>query len=132
MRYADGTELDAAYGTIADGVLHLFLAGNMGFCCPTMFAYQEEIDVFIDSRDGGQNVLRADNTGAALNALAGLTFDPGFVPDYWLDCTLNMASSYAELLTGGGGAGYDLGSNTSGSPGTLSGGTNPYGLGVRA
>jgi hypothetical protein len=134
VRYADGSELDAAHGTIAGGVLHLFLAGDLGFCCPTMFSHQEQFDIFIDSATGGQNALRADNAivgccpGNSLNALAGLRFDPGFAPDYWLGCTVNMNCSYAELPTGGGGGGYALGYNYSGAPGTLSGGTNPYGI----
>ena len=130
--YADGSELDGAYGTIADGVLHLLLVGNMGFCCPTMYTHQEEFDVFIDSGAGGQHSLRADNANVGwwggLNALAGLTFDAGFEADYWLASTLNMNCAYAELPAGGGGAGYGLGFNTSGAPGTLSGGTNPYGI----
>lgn len=131
VRYADGSELDAAHGYIADGALHLLLAGNMGFCCPTMFSHQEEFDLFIDSKPGGQHTLRADNptiaccAGGLLNSLAGLTFDAGIEPDYWLGCTLNMNSSWAELLTDGGGAGYGLGYNFSGAPGTLTGGTNP-------
>jgi len=126
--YADGSELDAGYGFISNGVLYLFLAGNNGFCCPTMFSHQEEFDVFIDSKTGGQGTLRADNTGAPLNALASLTFDTGFVPDYWVECTVNMACAYAELLASGGGVGYDLGFNTAGAPGTLSGGTNPFSI----
>ena len=128
IRYADGSELDVAYGLIADGALHLFLAGNLGFCCPTMYSHQERFEIFIDSRAGGQHTLRADNAAAALNALAGLTFDAGFLPDYWLACTLNMSCRYAELLAGGGGVGYDLGYNLVGAPGTLTGGTNPIGI----
>ena len=130
--YADGSELDVAYGTISDGVLHLLLAGDLGFCCPSMFSHQEAFDLFIDSKPGGQNMLRADNAtegccvGGTLNAFAGLRFDDGFVPDYWFECTVNMACRFAELPTGGGGTGFDLGYNTGGAPGTLSGGTNPH------
>ena len=126
--YADGTELDALYLTVEGGVLHLLIAGNMGFCCPTMFSHQEEFDVFIDSGPGGQHTLRADNAVGALNGLAGLTFDAGFDADYWLSSTVNMSCAYAELLSAGGGAGYNLGFNISGPPGTLTGGTNPFGI----
>jgi len=128
VNYADGSELDAAFGFISGGMLHLFISGNLGFCCATFPSHQEEFDVFIDSRSGGQNTLRADNAVAALIALAGLSFDPDFAPDYWLNCTVNMNSSYAELPAGGGGEGYYLGYNLAGSPGTLTGGTNPYGI----
>lgn len=126
--YADGTELDAFYGTIEGGVLHLIATGNLGFCCATMFSHQEEFEVFIDAGPGGQHTLRADNAHGSLNALAGLTFDSGFDPDYWLRATVNMASAYAELPAAGGGAGYDLGYNIAGPPGTLIGGTNPFGI----
>ena len=134
VRYADGTELDALYGAITDGVLHVFVSGNLGFCCPTAYAHQEEFDLFIDSRPGGQHTLRADNPtvgwfgGNTLNGLAGLSFDAVFAADYWLGCTINMASAFAELLPDGGGAGYDLGYNVTGAPGTLAGGTDPAGI----
>jgi len=134
VRYADGSELDALHGIIGDGMLHLFVAGNLGFCCPTMYTHQEELDLFIDSRAGGQHTLRADNAavgwfgGTTLNGLAGLTFDAGFEADFWLGCTVNMASAFAELLTAGGGPGVDLGYNVTGAPGTLTGGTNPDGI----
>ena len=132
--YADGSELDAAYGVIAGGVLYLFLAGNQGFCCASSFSHQEEFDVFIDSKPGGQHTLRADNPNvgwrswSGLDTMAGLTFDAGIEPDYWLGSSVNMTCRYAELLTAGGGAGVDLGSNVAGAPGTLTGGTNPYGI----
>jgi len=126
--YADGTELNALYVTIDGGVLYLFVTGNMGFCCPTMFSHQEDFDVFIDAGPGGQHTLRADNGHASLNALAGLTFDIAFDPDYWLRSTLNMVSAFAELPAAGGGAGYNLGYNITGAPGTLIGGTNPFGI----
>lgn len=132
--YADGSELDAVHGFIADGVLHMWIAGNVGFCCPTMYSHQEELDLFFDSRPGGQPVLRSDNaavgwfSGTTLNGLAGLRFDVGFEPDYWVGCTVNMSSAWAELLTAGGGVGRFLGSNTVGAPGTLSGGSNPDGV----
>ncbi|MGH7731578.1 MAG: hypothetical protein ACRENJ_10065 [Candidatus Eiseniibacteriota bacterium] len=131
VRYADGSELDGFYARVDGDVLHLLLAGNLGFCCATSFSHQEVFHLFIDCQPGGQPTLRADNPmagGWSLVDLAGLTFDPGFEPDYWLGCTVNMASSFAELLAGGGGQGCDLGSNPVGAPGTLVGGRNPYGI----
>jgi hypothetical protein len=99
--YADGSELDAVHGFIAAGVLHLWIGGNVGFCCPSMYSHQEELDLFFDSRSGGQPALRSDNaavgwfSGTTLTGLAGLTFDPGFEPDYWVGCTVNMSSAWA-------------------------------------
>ncbi len=137
---AAGSELDAAYGFISGGVLHLFLSGNlhyepgaelMGIWAPT--------DLFIDATPGGQNQLRSDNPTIDfyydLNQTAGLTFDAGFEADYWLSCGTVIAfpllrAYYATLPTGGGGTGYYLGYAPAGSDGTLSGGTNPDGIRV--
>jgi hypothetical protein len=110
-----GSELDAAHGFIADGVLHLF----------------------IDSQPGGQNRLGSANPNLDpyddLNVMNGLTFDTGFAPDYWLGCggglnTFPLLAYFAQLPTAGGGAGYFLGASTPGGPGTLAGGTDPYGI----
>jgi hypothetical protein len=134
-----GTELDGAYGFVADGVLHLFVTGNMGFCCGFEFSHEEEFDIFIDSGPGGQNTLQADNPNAgccwddphpnALHYMTGLTFDPGFAPDHWFETTINMSSWYAALPAGGGGQAYYLGYYSGAGPGgTLTGGTNPSGI----
>ena len=130
-----GSELDAGYAFVTDGVLYLLLAGNvMSYIGEPVHA--DQLNVFIDSRAGGQNTLRGDNadvgffSNTTLNALAGLTFDPEFTPDYWFDCTV-VGSVYAysaELLDGGGGAGYYLGQTGAGGLGNLSGGTNPFGV----
>ena len=135
--YANGSELDAAYGTIRGGVLYLVLAGNLESNWNT-------IDIFIDSASGGQNRLRGDNPDLDLNGLNrmgddgsgnGLTFDAGFAPDYWLSFKggdvgfgYYFAGFYAELPTGGSGQGYWLGNGDTETGGELSGGTNPHGI----
>lgn len=144
---SNGYELDQAYGFVSDGTLHLFLAGNL-LCQGNpvdygIFTYN--LYLFIDSGPGGQNRLRADNADldcGALNRMAGLTFDAGFEPDYWLGCRGYLADYYdptspytlyawrAELLTDGAGVGYLLGTTGAGGTGTLSGGTNPDGIQV--
>ena len=144
---SNGYELDQAYGFVSDGTLHLFLAGNL-LCQGNpvdygIFTYN--LYLFIDSGAGGQNRMRSDNADldyGALNRMAGLTFDAGFEPDYWLGCRGYLDNYYdptslytlhawrAELLTGGGGGGYLLGTTGAGGPGTLSGGTNPDGIQV--
>jgi hypothetical protein len=142
---SNGSELDQAYGFISDGTLHLFLAGNL-ICQGNAVDYgliTHNLYLFIDSGPGGQNRLRADNAGVdygVLNGMAGLTFDAGFEPDYWLACRGSLANYYdptslytlyawkAELLAGGGGGGALLGTASAGGPGTLSGGANPDGI----
>lgn len=70
-------ELNAAYGVVSGGRLHLAFTGNLA----NNF---NNLEVFIDSRAGGQNVYASagnDNT-AAMN---GFTFDSGFNADYHLN-----------------------------------------------
>jgi hypothetical protein len=135
-----GSELDLAYGEISGGKLDLFFAGNL-MSDFAEFQHQDQLHVFLDTRPGGQNALRADNPdigffpGVGLAALAGLAFDSGFDADYWFDCTVSDASprvfAYAaELPTGGGGSGSFLGRTDPGAPGTLAGGVNPDGVRV--
>jgi len=132
-----GSELDAGYAFVSDGVLHLLLAGNV-MAYLGEFDHRDELHIFLDTQAGGQNPLRGDNpdvgfVNARLNALAGLRFDSDFVPDYWLGCVVGYHAAlvdayYAEVPSGGGGNGYPLGSATAGGPGTLSGGANPFGI----
>lgn len=130
--YTNGSELDALY-VYADGTnLYVFVAGNLE-------SNYNKFELFIDSHDGGQNVLRADNADVdfnGLNRLSGLKFDAGFAPDYYLTMsggdqsgTYGMFVSGAELLTTGGGDGGYMGTTTAGSDGTLSGGS--FDVGVR-
>src|SRR5688572_18705974 len=79
-----GSELDAAYATIANGRLYLLFTGNHE---PNF----NKLEVFIDSRAGGENTLSGTpqydffngSTWSSQN-MAGLTFDAGFTPDYHL------------------------------------------------
>ncbi len=137
--FSNGSELDQAYGFIADGVLHLFFTGNlMAWYNPVEAGtIHDALDVLIDSKSGGQNQLSASNPNVGadyLNHMAGMTFDAGFDADYWLSCNGMSAPGYgpyfmtaffAELPAGGGGGGWYLGQGTAGGPGTLTGGTNP-------
>ena len=143
VNMADGDELDAGYATIADGVLHLFLTGNMARWIQLEggIPHALPIDLFLDTRPGGQNQLLANNPvvvlyDADLTRLTGLRFDPGFEADWWFCVGANLlpemslAGDEAELPTGGGGAGATLGTGTFGGPGTLAGGSNPCGVEV--
>jgi len=140
--FCTGRELDGGYAYIADGMLHLFLAGNMPFWWTLEGTTEwQPVDIFIDSKPGGQNQLSSNNPTIDsyyydLKTMSGLTFDPGFEADYWLCLGSNnfgyprLYAYYAELPSSGGGSGAFLGNTMCGGPGTLSGGTNPFGLEV--
>lgn len=124
--YANGSELDGMFAYVAGGNLFLTLTGNLE-------SNFNKLDIFIDSKSGGQNQLRGDNPNVdfnGLNRMAGLTFDTSFSADYWISTTggggpYGYYVNYAELLTGGGGSGGYVGSNNGQSGGALGGGTNP-------
>src|SRR5882724_12973133 len=87
--YCWGSELDAAFATIVDRTLYVFLAGNIVFYwngeAQTVWM---PLDLFIDTGSGGQNVLLSNNPNLSyaydLDQMAGLTFDQGFDADWWL------------------------------------------------
>jgi hypothetical protein len=69
------SELNAAYCTTDAGRLYLALTGNME-------ANFNGIEIFIDSRAGGENVLSGLPGNQATSNMAGLAFDAGFDADY--------------------------------------------------
>ena len=130
MNYAEGSELDAAYGVISNSTLYLFLAGNLQGSSNTY----NKIELFIDSIPGaGQNTL-TNNPGSpdsgAVGRMSyngdglgdpGLTFDTGFAADYWIGVVCGGGSpggatsdtlyiNYFTLPTLGGGTGGYQGS----------------------
>lgn len=137
--YANGSELDAAYAYVdmMGQTLYLFLAGNLE-------SNFNKLEIFFDTVAGGQNRLRGDNAGVdfgGLNRMGddgsgnGLTFDTGFEADYWIGITgggspYALYANWAQLLTSGGGPGDYLGTTGAASDGTLTGGSNPYGIRV--
>lgn len=141
--YCWGSELDEAYATIADGMLYVFLAGNIVFYWNSeAVTVWQPLDLFIDTGSGGQNVLLSNNPNSSLaydlDQMAGLKFDEGFDADWWLSVggggdagNWPRLSAYAaELPTGGGGTGQFLGGTLCGGDGTLTAGTNPFGIRV--
>ncbi|MDW8290218.1 MAG: dockerin type I domain-containing protein [Armatimonadota bacterium] len=133
--YANGSELDVAYGVIKDGVLYLLLAGNLE-------SNFNKLEIFFDTRPGGQNRLRGDNPDVdfgGLNRMGddgsgnGLTFDPDFAADFWIGVTgggapYRLYANYAEL--GNPGVGLYLGNTGAVSDGVLVDGNNPFGIRV--
>ena len=106
-----GSELDGAYTRVSGDSLYVFLAGNLE-------SNGNLVDVFFDSRAGGQNVLTntnpsVDNNG--LNNTAGLTFDTGFTADYYLGLKGTATGVTAFFATlGAGGTGIDPSSSGTG------------------
>ncbi len=134
---ASGSELDAAYTKVQGGVLYLLVTGNLE-------SNFNKLEIFFDTRTGGQNRLRGDNPVVDFDGLNrmgettpdvtgdGMRFDTGFEADFWLSCTNGgddhaIFANYAELRISPSepGVGRYLGTTEAGSDGVLSGGDNP-------
>jgi formylglycine-generating enzyme required for sulfatase activity len=122
---AYGSEIDGIFAQVRGCVLYLVIAGNLE-------ANFNKIDVFFDTRAGGQNRLRGDNPEVDFNALQrmgddgsgnGLTFDEGFAADFYLTFTngipgggsFSTFAHIATLETDGSGTGTYLGSGRAGT-----------------
>jgi hypothetical protein len=142
LQGANGAELDAGYAFVADGNLYLMLTGNLYLNYGGEFSsYSDDLMIFFDTGGGGQNTLRSDNPAIGppphtLASLAGVTFDSGFSAEYfiqyrgggWPTGAYYSVVDYAHLPAGGPASGYFVGYGTAGGPGTLTGGTNPFGI----
>jgi hypothetical protein len=71
----NASELNAAWCTISSDRLYLMLTGNL----ENNF---NKIELFIDSKAGGESVLSGNPGNDGAFRMAGLTFDAGFQPDY--------------------------------------------------
>lgn len=130
---ANGSELDVAYALRTHTTLFLFLGGNLE-------SNFNKLDIFFDSKAGGQNRLLGTNPDVSFNGLNrmgdsgfgdGLTFDPGFEANYYLTVTggnspYELYASFAQLQVGG--IGRYLGMGGAQTDGTLTGGDNPDGI----
>lgn len=73
-----GSELNAGYARVANNTLYVMLTGNL----ENNF---NKLNIFIDSRPGGQNVIVGASNPANDNwalKYSGFTFDAGFTADY--------------------------------------------------
>ncbi len=136
-----GSELDNMYAFIDCDRLFVHISGNLAI------GTGDSVDVFIDSVTGGQNKLRAGNPAglAGLSEVtagsAGMTFDTGFSPDYWIglanvwqtiNVTAALSGTYCQLTASGTNpAQVNLGQAVGYGSGTFSGGI-PGALGIRA
>jgi hypothetical protein len=130
--FANGSELDLAYGVIQGDKLFLFLAGNLE-------SNFNKLEIFIDAIEDGQNRLRGDNPNVDFNGLNrmgddgsgnGLTFESGIAFDHWIGLTgggdpYQLYANFAQLRSAGGGVGRYLGQTGAESNGALTGGDNP-------
>jgi len=131
--FCSGSELDGAYATVHEGVIYLFLPGNLE-------SNFNKLEVFFDSKAGGQNVLRSDNADIdfnGLNAMAGLQFDTEFAADHVVMFSIGdngfeggywIYANGAELPTNGMGAGAYMGRTRAASDGVLEDEVNPHGI----
>ena len=77
---ANGSELDGMYAVVSGDKLYFIITGNQE-------SNFNKLVVLFDTIAGGQNTMAADNIDVdynGLNNLAGMTFDTGFAPDYWM------------------------------------------------
>ena len=97
---AAGSELDNLHARIVGSDLYLFIGGNLE-------SNFNKLDLFFDSKSGGQNTLAGN--GQYVASMNGLIFDAGFTADYALEVTCGNASAsslevyanYAPIPTGG-------------------------------
>jgi hypothetical protein len=134
LNFASGSELDAAYALVSGGTLRLFLSGNLAL---RLTMQQNDtrghvLDVFVDCAPGGQNQLNGLGTGYPLN---GMTLETGFAADYWFEFfgqgdqfAIDWYASRGVIDSPGSGTLTLLGRSSAGGPGTLIGGTNPFGV----
>jgi len=120
-----GSELDAAYCTSVGNRLYLVLTGNL--------ADIGKLEIFIDSKPGGENVLSGlpGNDGAGV--MAGLTFDAGFAPDFHLIArhgASNFDLDFAELGTANFSSYTDVFSGSAQGSGTTGTGLNAQAIEV--
>ncbi len=109
---ANGSELDGAFGVVYAGKLYLVLAGNFE-------TNGNKLELFFDTRPGGQNRLLATNPGTPNTKLLrmsddgsgnGLTFPAGFEADFWVSANAygdptGLYVDYAELYANAGNPG---------------------------
>lgn len=108
-----GSELNAIWGTISGGTLHLLMTGNLE-------ANFNKMWIFLDHGVGGTNQLiggYSDGGFNEINNMTGLRFDTGFNPSRGIRVEVGGGFLGVRGFTLDGAAGYDI--FTSGGPGSL-------------
>ncbi len=136
LNFSNGSELDGGFAIVEDGVLHLFLTGNLALMLNQNqnSTVRHVLDVFIDAIPGGQQTVNGLGAGVIVN---GLTLDAGFEADFVLELEgdangfsgpREWTARYGTIPTSGPGTFTTLGIGNAGGPGTLTGGSNPHGI----
>ncbi len=91
---ANGSELDSLHAFIACDTLYLSFTGNLSTTS------LDTLNIFLDTRAGGQNRLLAGSGFAPLDRLGGastgLTFDSGFTADFYFTSTCSAPGELAD------------------------------------
>ena len=98
-----GGEADAAYAVVHSGKLFLLVTGNIE---PNF----NKLNIFIDSRPGGENTLSADpayDFNDVSQNFGGLTFDDGFEADFHLFGRWGGDAFELDIVDRNGGAACD-------------------------
>lgn len=82
----NASELNAAYARIENGRLYLMLTGNL----ENNF---NNLEIFIDSVPGGENVFSGVPGNNWSSAMAGMTFDAGFAADVHLNARRGVSGT---------------------------------------
>jgi hypothetical protein len=127
-----GSELDAGYAKIQNGRLYIMLTGNHE---PNF----NKLDVFIDSKPGGENTLTSTPQYDFFNGstwisqnMGGMSFDTGFTADYHLFSRWGSGTSpyNVDFVNRQGGGSAQVPGSTGGSPnaaGLVAAGSIPAG-----
>lgn len=117
-----GSELNAAYARVEGGRLFVMLTGNIE---PNF----NKLNVFIDSKAGGENVLSREpaydfNPGGGgfyiTQNMQGMTFDAAFAADYHLIARTGAGKAEVDFADRQGGANYSV-PNSSGAGSNFAG-----------
>ncbi|MBC7449064.1 MAG: choice-of-anchor D domain-containing protein [Hymenobacteraceae bacterium] len=120
--YANGgAELDNIHAQIVGSDLFIFIAGNLPDNGNTL-------DLFIDSKGGGQNPIAGGNNGPA-GPYTGMTLDTGIIPDYVLGFTFSGGFLQTQFSILGAAGSNNIGQTNTGGVSfpvdfDLTGGTN--------
>ena len=83
---ANGDELDNISAQIVGSNLYLFIGGNLQ-------SNNNHLEIFFDSKAGGQNQLAIGTGTSVLDTLSGIKFDAGFQADYLLSVSVKGTST---------------------------------------
>jgi Abnormal spindle-like microcephaly-assoc'd, ASPM-SPD-2-Hydin/Protein of unknown function (DUF1573)/Secretion system C-terminal sorting domain len=94
---ANGSEVDNIHAQVVGSDLYIFVGGNLE-------ASGNTLELWIDSRVGGQSQIQSGNGGPATNA-TGLKFDSPFAADYLVALAINGGNLQGQFTVIGTGAG---------------------------